>query len=296
MSARPDPSAAEVVHGWFAGMSATWLALEPEVLVDAEDAVHQMRVTSRRLRALLKLWRPFLRGDSRLLADELRWVAHALGDARDGEVVKEHLCDAVDDLPDHANQGPVEERLVGGISADLRLAHDVLRDDLATDRFARIRSEVSRLGDPTRVRDWVGFQSTDLLVPMLRYRIDKVFQSWEAVGFTSPDDLSHEQLMELHHTRRRCKAVRYAGEAISGVSTEAAEWGARFKKLADTLGIVQDTVVTTDRVLAGRDAAAAAGEPLVGYDALVAAERARRHAAIVSGAELLDAARDDLVR
>ncbi|MCU1644623.1 MAG: hypothetical protein JWN03_4898 [Nocardia sp.] len=60
---------------------------EPEVRQDLPDSVHQMRVATRRLRSLLRSYRPaFARRPVTELSDELRWLAGLLGVARDAEV------------------------------------------------------------------------------------------------------------------------------------------------------------------------------------------------------------------
>lgn len=58
-------------------------------LVEARDpgAVHQMRVATRRLRAAITLFRPAIRDRHRkTIAQELRWLAKTLGDARELDV------------------------------------------------------------------------------------------------------------------------------------------------------------------------------------------------------------------
>src|SRR5688572_32783116 len=49
------------------------------------DAVHDMRVATRRLRSALRTFRPVLRR-WQPLRDELKWLADALGGARDNDV------------------------------------------------------------------------------------------------------------------------------------------------------------------------------------------------------------------
>ncbi len=64
------------------------IANEP-ALVEARDpgAVHQMRVATRRLRAAITLFRPAIRDRRRkAIAQELRWLAKTLGDARELDV------------------------------------------------------------------------------------------------------------------------------------------------------------------------------------------------------------------
>src|SRR3954447_25385543 len=69
---------------------------DPLVRVDAPDAVHQMRVGCRRLRAVLAAFRPVVEaeeapGANEPLRAELQWLGEVLGGARDSEVVRDRL-------------------------------------------------------------------------------------------------------------------------------------------------------------------------------------------------------------
>ena len=67
-------------------------SLEPMVRADEFDAVHQMRVATRRLRATLRSFGQVIpRSDTERLAGELKWLGGLLGAARDGEVLPAHL-------------------------------------------------------------------------------------------------------------------------------------------------------------------------------------------------------------
>ena len=75
---------------------------------DEPDAVHKMRVGTRRLRSTLKTFRPLYDRDTtdRLRA-ELRWLAESLGHVRDAEVLAARLGRALDAEPDELVLGPV---------------------------------------------------------------------------------------------------------------------------------------------------------------------------------------------
>jgi CHAD domain-containing protein len=93
-STRIDPSmslggvAFAVLRRQFAEMQdhepGTRLGEDPEEL-------HDMRVPTRRMRAAMKVFRGALPERARWLGEELRWVAHALGDVRDLDVQIERL-------------------------------------------------------------------------------------------------------------------------------------------------------------------------------------------------------------
>lgn len=65
---------------------------EPGARIDSPDAVHRMRVASRRLRSSLATFRPLFRGSkTQSLREELQWLGTVLGPARDVEVMRAHL-------------------------------------------------------------------------------------------------------------------------------------------------------------------------------------------------------------
>ena len=65
---------------------------EPGARTDSPDAVHRMRVASRRLRSSLATFRPLFAGSqAQHLRDELLWLGAVLGPVRDVEVMRDHL-------------------------------------------------------------------------------------------------------------------------------------------------------------------------------------------------------------
>src|SRR5450631_299680 len=67
-------------------------ASEPGARIDSPDAVHGMRVASRRLRSSLATFgRMFDGSHPRHLRDELLWLGAVLGPVRDVEVMRDHL-------------------------------------------------------------------------------------------------------------------------------------------------------------------------------------------------------------
>ena len=100
---------------------------------EADDAVHQMRVTTRKIRSLLQASPDSfgLADDARIL-DELRELGNVLGVARDAEVLADRYRSALDELPPELVRGPIRERLVERRRAALpsRAAACVDRDAL----------------------------------------------------------------------------------------------------------------------------------------------------------------------
>jgi CHAD domain-containing protein len=77
----------------YVGAQASRLkTLDAAVRRDEADGVHQMRVTTRRLRAALQAFPMILPQPATAgLRDELRWLGQVLGDARDAEVLEQHF-------------------------------------------------------------------------------------------------------------------------------------------------------------------------------------------------------------
>lgn len=93
------------------------------VRADAYDSIHQMRVTTRKLRNLLRDYQDsFGLPDEGWVLDELRELAGILGMARDAEVLAERYERDLDGLAPELVRGPVRERLVGARSAATRPA------------------------------------------------------------------------------------------------------------------------------------------------------------------------------
>src|SRR5262245_44331743 len=82
-------SAGAALHAYLRTQVETLLSYDGRVRVDEPDAVHQMRVATRRLRSALRefaeLLDPTVIGD---LDEELRWLAGVLGEVRDIEVLR----------------------------------------------------------------------------------------------------------------------------------------------------------------------------------------------------------------
>ena len=131
---RPAPPK-DPIHRAVAEQVAELVTWDRAVRADTYDSVHQMRVTTRKLRSLLKeSEESFGLTDDSWVLDELRQLAAILGVARDAEVLAEKYEKALADLPDELLRGPVRERLVDGA----RHRYDVgLRRSLAAMRTTR---------------------------------------------------------------------------------------------------------------------------------------------------------------
>src|SRR5687768_824974 len=91
------------------------------VRLDAPDAVHKMRVATRRLRSALTTFKPLFAADAvRPLRGALKWLAGELGAARDAEVMRDRVRSAVEAENAVVELGPVAEVAGGELGAAYR--------------------------------------------------------------------------------------------------------------------------------------------------------------------------------
>ncbi|MBV9922790.1 MAG: CHAD domain-containing protein, partial [Pseudonocardia sp.] len=215
---------------------------DPAVRQDEPDAVHKMRVATRRMRSALQAYGKVVdRSATRELTTELRWLAGVLGDARDLEVLQARFTKAVEKLPAELVLGPVKARLTrffAGREADARRAMIAALD---SDRYLALLASVDRLlADPPLTRRARGKAHRELpgLVGRAHRRVADHVRVAE--GLASGD----ERDAQWHEARKASKRLRYAAEAAAPVLGKPAErLVGRVKQVQELLGDHQDAVV-----------------------------------------------------
>ena len=115
--------AGEVVLAYLRDQAGEISSCGPLVRRDEPDAVHQMRVAMRRARSALQGFGDIIGRDAtRQLCAELRWLAAALGQARDTEVLLALLTADLAAVPPALVMGPVEARISAHFTARLAQA------------------------------------------------------------------------------------------------------------------------------------------------------------------------------
>ncbi|MFE5602119.1 CHAD domain-containing protein [Streptomyces coelicoflavus] len=271
------------------------VSLDPAVRRDLPDAVHQMRVTCRRLRACLRSYRSVL--DRRVtdpLRAELRWLAAELGVARDQEVLGERIGDALAELPDDLVLGPVAARLrVWEVSHGVE-ASSRTRQALAAPRYLRLLDALDALvrQPPLRARA-AGKPARTMCRAVLKEYGRLAGRMERAVA--QPAGRSREA--GLHEARKAAKKLRYAAEvARPALGKPAARLGKRAKAVQQLLGEHQDAVVAQDTLRGLAVAAHGAGESAFTWGLLHGRERAGAEARQRELPEVWRAASDPALR
>ncbi|KUI23383.1 hypothetical protein AU193_01110 [Mycobacterium sp. GA-1285] len=258
---------ADPVHRAVAEQVEQLIEWDRAVRADVPDSVHQMRVTTRKIRSLLQTSRDaFGISDDAWILDELRQLAAILGVARDAEVLAERYEEALDALSDELIRGPVRERLVDG--ANRRYASGLRRSLIAmrSQRYFRLLDALEGLvaAEPAPSQD--EDQRAQATIGAAYKRVRKAAK---AAAAAEADDDKDEA---LHRIRKGAKRLRYTAAA-----TGASKVSDRAKSIQSLLGDHQDSVVSRTHLSQQAEAAHAAGEDTFTYGLLYRMEEELAH-------------------
>lgn len=263
--------AGEVLASYLAEQAGRLRSLEPAVRADEPEAVHDMRVATRRLRSALRTFRPLVDADtSRALRAELRWLAEQLGAARDAEVLRARVVGAARAQPGDLLLGPVVQRLDDELATTHRRALDELRAALDTVRCRRLLAALDELvaappATPAALRP-----ADEVLARHVRKAWRAVRKAHRAVGRSGTDDA------QLHELRKAAKRARYAAEVAAPVhGGDATALASALAKLQDVLGEQHDSVVARELLRRTGVEAHLAGENGFSFGRLHALEECR---------------------
>lgn len=214
------------------------------------DGVHQMRVTSRRLRSLLRSHPTLLAlPGGEHVESELRELAATLGVARDAEVLAKRYQKALDGLPAELVRGRAYERLVSNSKAAYTRGLRRAVAAMNSERYFRLLDGLDELAAQASDGDFSAAAS----VAHARHKLRKAAKK-------ARRDPSDEH---LHSVRKKAKQLRYVAEAAGKRKTAQ-----RAKALQTLLGDHQDSVVSRGHLQDVADRAAAAGEDTFTYGLL----------------------------
>ena len=248
---------ADPVHRAVAEQVEQLLVWDRAVRADAYDSVHQMRVTTRKLRSLLQASEgAFGISDDAWVLDELRQLAAVLGVARDAEVLAERYERALDELPEELVRGPVRERLVDGAKkhyeSGLRRSLIAMRSL----RYFRLLSALEGLVAAEPPPTQPGEELAELTIDSAYKRVRKAAKTAAQAAEADRDEA-------LHRIRKGAKRLRYTAAATG--DDKVAE---RAKTIQTLLGDHQDSVVSRTQLSHQAEAAHAAGEDTFTYGLL----------------------------
>ncbi|MFF3289561.1 CHAD domain-containing protein [Streptomyces sp. NPDC003023] len=275
---RPEPSRPKTAGGhvlaYVAEQADTIVAHDPGVRRDLPDAVHQMRVATRRLRSALRTYRKVLDRDAtRPLVDELKWLAGELGVARDQEVLAERLGAHVDEVPTTLSLGPVGARLRAWSAEGAAEARKTAVAALDSDRYLALLDALDALrADPPLLKAAPRAPAAVLAKAVLKEYGRLAARMEKALSLPE----GQERDVAMHEARKAAKRARYAAEVARPALGKAAKrFGGRMKAVQKVLGDHQDSVVAREALRDLAIRAHAAGENAFVWGLLYGREETR---------------------
>jgi CHAD domain-containing protein len=255
---RLDPGATELdaVRAALTGPTNRLLGEEPGVRLGKDpEAIHDARVSVRRLRSHLRTFRPILDPEwSRRLRRELAWLGDAIGEVRDAEVLRDRLWSRLED-EDAEGSGAA---LIVALESSRMAARRRLLEAMASARYrSLLEGLVSAAREPVGLAGREVGPAADAL-PLMAKPWKKLRKRVASAGSDPTDEA-------LHRIRIDTKRVRYAAEAfVPIVGKRADRFASVASSLQSVLGEHQDAVTTMEWL---RQHAEHADDPLVAFTA-----------------------------
>jgi CHAD domain-containing protein len=233
--------AGDVVLGYLRDQAEALTSADPEVRRDRPDAVHQMRVAARRLRATLQSFRPILEGSATAhLRDELRWLGQVLGAARDGEVLEGQLASLAAEVPGDLVLGPVQAGLAGYFTPRNEAARRAAVRALDSRRYLALLEELDGLLAAPPLTEAAAARAGTLRDPVARAyrRLGKKLR--RALDLPA----GHDKDLALHEARKAAKRARYTADVLVPVAGQPArKFSRQMTRIQSVLGAHQDSVM-----------------------------------------------------
>ncbi|WP_130471454.1 CHAD domain-containing protein [Candidatus Magnetaquicoccus inordinatus] len=208
------------------------------------EGVHQVRVSLRRLRSAISIFRKAI---PRTITDpwneEMRWVASEFGPTRDLDVlITEGLEGVVGKIP--IPEG--EKKLLAIATQHQDTAYKRIRQLIDNDRYKTFVTNFDQwitvrgwfqVDMPSETRAYLGNEITLYAKKVLNKRLSIVLNAGASLESLSDP--------ELHQLRIECKKLRYATEFFSALfdSKAMGEFTSQLKEVQGLLGILNDVAV-----------------------------------------------------
>jgi CHAD domain-containing protein len=218
------------------------------VVNSEDDAIHQVRVSCRRLRSDLKLFRKLLSGDwAKGLRAELAWLALSCGEARDLEVIAALVRDDAisEDDPDHL------ATILTTLTVGLERAAARSVEAVTSERTSLLVEDLEVVAAVPALKETASRPAGEVLPQLLESARSTFNEAAEQLKPWSPDD-------DWHEVRLLAKRVRYAADTSASVlGDEAREIAVQAARFQELLGQHQDHCAAADALdLLAKEAAA----------------------------------------
>ncbi|GAA2661397.1 CYTH and CHAD domain-containing protein [Streptomyces lunalinharesii] len=267
-------TAGDVVLRYVRAQVRALVELDPAARRDLPDAVHRMRVATRRLRSAFRSYGAVLnQAATDPLGAELKWLAAELGIGRDQEVLTERLTAALAEVPRPLRLGPVSARLRTWSVRHRAGARDRLLAALDGPRYLALLEGLHALLDAPPLRGPAARPAPRVVAGAVLKDYRRLARRVEA-ALDAPAGPARDEA--LHRARKAAKRTRYAAEAAGpALGRPARKFTRRTKEVQQLLGDHQDSVVARAALRELATQARSAGESGFTFGLLYGREEAR---------------------
>ncbi|MEE8439512.1 MAG: CYTH and CHAD domain-containing protein [Micropepsaceae bacterium] len=250
----------EGIEGSFRACLSQMLASQAAAYEGADPGgVHQMRVALRRFRAALSVFEAFIEKETAAsFKEQARWIAGALGPARDWDVFLSDILGPVEDAapedltPEHLTYGPLR----GAARKARQDGYRRVRSAIDSAAYTRFVLELAEWIERARWREGADSKQPAKLAGPLRVHADKFLD--KRYRRVVKDGKKFEQLSRerKHRLRIALKKLRYAGDFFRSLYPKSSVKPFRraMRDMLDELGHLNDVTVAdrlTRELIAG---------------------------------------------
>ncbi|SEG72673.1 CHAD domain-containing protein [Thermomonospora echinospora] len=288
----PAGSAGAAVIGYLSAQVDAVLKFDPKARLAEHDAVHKMRVSVRRIRSALKSYAPLLdAGRIAPLEPELKWLADALGEVRDLEVLRMRFTDRLDQpygLEPAASQSWLES-----LAREEKSAYRRLNVTLKEPRYFALLNALDTLVTDPPLTERAGKDATKELPRLVTRQWKRLTRKYEAIS--TAEDAEEAR----HDTRKAAKRARYAADLaadalrdlarqtggkdsrdLAKLADAADRTAGHAKSLQEVLGGYQDGVIAMEHLKAASANRTTTPAEAFVLGALYGIERSEAHASL----------------
>lgn len=274
----PEGPAGLLLQSYLRDQLLSLLQEDPRVRANDADAVHKMRVSTRRMRSALASYSRMLEHDpASWVRSELKWLARILGAARDAQVLRSRLVALLADQPAELVMGDVRQRIDEDLLGAYLSAHETVLGVLDGDRYLRLLAQLELVVSTPGFTPEADAPAAEAAERMLKRDRRRLHQQVRKARAARSEDHRSES---LHEARKDAKRLRYAAEVAEPVRAEgSAELAAGAEHIQKILGEHQDSVVSREYLRRLGEAAPGYGRNGFTYGRLHALEEERGEAA-----------------
>ena len=207
---------------------------------DDPEGTHQMRIGLRRLRSLLKVFRPVVDSEGlRELDRKARDLGLLLGELRDADVAMDTVGAAAAQRSDDADLASLK-----GVLANSRAHHrEKVRAELKGRQWSCLKLKLAML--PECLDQLVGGENSKVLAKPIGRLTDKVLGKWWRKIIQAGRRIDSLSAAERHEMRKRLKTMRYAVEFLASLypAKDVRRFTKKLRSLQDKFGYLNDVVV-----------------------------------------------------